>query len=66
MIPMPSKEGLAMIFKMTVDMSNAAFEEQAELVAILEKVIADYKACNTGKAIIDSNGNKVGQWVLAE
>ena len=55
-----------MKFQMNVDMSNAAFEEQAELVAILKKVIADYEACNTGKAIIDSNGNKVGQWVLAE
>jgi hypothetical protein len=53
-----------MKFSISVNMDNAAFEDEQELVTILKGVIKDYQNGNTGKQLFDSNGNKVGQWVI--
>jgi hypothetical protein len=51
-------------FELTVDMSNAAFEEQpaAELAGILRGIARSVERGWCGGPIHDSNGNEVGSF----
>ena len=53
-----------MEFRVNVKMDNAAFENSEELPRILEEIARQLRLGNTGKQIADSNGNRVGQWVI--
>lgn len=59
-----------MEFTMTVNMDNAAFEDEetayGELVRLLRTtVLVDVdRASVTHKTIMDSNGNRVGEWSI--
>lgn len=60
-----------MEFTMTVNMDKAAFEDEAtaygELVRLLRTtaVLVDVdRASVTHKTIMDSNGNRVGEWSI--
>lgn len=53
-------------FQCNVNMDNQAFENESELASILNDIAFDLLKGNTGKSIVDSNGNKVGQWVIQE
>ncbi len=54
-----------MKFFMVVDTNNAAFEEYDELLRILHQVARQVTSSTTGRAILDSNGNRVGEWGYA-
>jgi hypothetical protein len=60
-----------MKFELYVNMDNDAFENSIELGHILTNVadkVSDYHFLTgelpTGQVILDSNGNKVGNWVV--
>lgn len=44
--------------------ANAAFSEdpEGELIQILQQIILKLEAGNTACGILDSNGNRVGEW----
>lgn len=53
-----------MRFTCTIDMDNAAFEDnlEPELTACLQRVIACVNNDLDWAPIVDSNGNVVGEW----
>jgi len=53
-----------MKFRCEIDMDNAAFEDDGELVRLLTKVAKQAAEGQTGMRIVDANGNRVGQWVI--
>ena len=62
-----TKQEVIMKFKLNFNMDNAAFIHAAtEIYIILEQVIEAVRSGHTDRAIIDSNGNKVGSWEIIE
>lgn len=57
-----------MRFRCEIAMDNAAFAEDsaAELTKILTHVIQQVNEGQTGMGLMDSAGNRVGQWVLED
>lgn len=59
-----------MKFTMSVDMDNAAFESPVELGDILaqvgDKVMDERYHVGHTESILDTNGNRVGSWKIAE
>lgn len=61
-----------MRFTLTIDTDNAAFQDGAfgdELATVLGVVAGHVRGLTghaTGRAVYDSNGNRVGMWRLAE
>jgi len=53
-----------MKFRCEINMDNAAFEDDGELVRLLTKVAKQAAEGQTGMRIVDANGNRVGQWVI--
>ena len=54
-----------MILKITVDMDNAAFEDNSsEIARILGLVAREIQRGHTEASILDSNGNKVGKYSI--
>jgi hypothetical protein len=49
-----------------IDMNGAAFEDETELPRILNLIAFQYVQGNRGKGILDSNGNRVGQWTIEQ
>ena len=54
------------IFTCEVKMDNSAFEDPMELPQILREIARLVAEGQTGRGIRDSNGNRVGQWVMDE
>jgi hypothetical protein len=58
-----------MEFKLTFNMDNAAFSgdygQVSEIIHILDKVKKQIDFTD-GSAIMDSNGNKVGEWGITD
>lgn len=56
------------MFTLTINTDNAAFEyDAAEAVnELLRKVIREMGAGHTDRAIMDANGNRVGEWELSD
>lgn len=54
------------IFTCEVKMGNSAFEDPMELPRLLEEIARFVAEGQTGRGIRDSNGNRVGQWVMEE
>lgn len=60
-------EAPATTFTCTIDMSNAAFNDNPEELSQLLRQIAkyiDFGAYTDGKEVRDSNGNTVGSWSI--
>lgn len=54
-------------FTLTFNTGNAAFQEDKdgtpyEIQGILQKVVESLEAGNTSGPILDSNGNRIGDW----
>lgn len=53
-----------MKFRVDINLDNASFEDAEELPRIIDKIARQVRQGQTGMGIIDSNGNRVGQWVV--
>ena len=53
-------------FTCEIAMDNAAFEDPMELAQILREIARQVAEGQTGRGVRDSNGNRVGQWVMEE
>lgn len=53
-----------MKFRVDINLDNVAFEDAEELPRIIDKIARQVRQGQTGMGIIDSNGNRVGQWVV--
>lgn len=55
-----------MKIQIEIDLDNAAFEDNpGELAQILDKIPSNVRPGDDGK-LMDSNGNRVGQWEVNE
>ena len=54
------------MFQIKINTDNAAFQPDAslEVISILEHVVRQLDAGQTGGNVRDSNGNTVGEWKL--
>lgn len=53
-----------MLFRLSVDMNNQAFEDKEELIRILESAISKLKDGNETAKLKDINGNTVGTYTI--
>lgn len=53
-----------MLFRLSVDMNNAVFEDKEELIRILETAISKLREGNETAKLRDINGNTVGTYTI--